>query len=266
MITVLMPPHNEKFRWQTDLFWFCHRRVYGADAPALAHAAVIKRNTPAEPKVEDYQWSIDIPHTMCEAFFDLGVRVPNPGTGAALNIQLGLQQILDQFDDRQILEVIDCDMLHFRPSQVKIVAEGELLVSDVYENWHLRSLTGYRCIIEPYFQNGGQYDNGGFVPIIGTASTFRRILPDWIALHADILSRPYINDILWWAGMYALQAACERARVQMVARDWCYAPEANRLSDSHYIGHYSVDKVFDKRFYPDVNTARFDLTNPYTRS
>jgi hypothetical protein len=263
--------HTDQFRWQLDLFWFAHRRVYGRGARVRAHAIVIKRNDIRDAKAERMAWNIDVPHTMCEAFFDLdaimrGSSLPSSKIELAvpLNIQAGLMQVLPKFADEQVLEVIDCDMFHFRPSPSSEVKPNELLVSDVYENWHLFSLTKNRHVISPYFANAGRYYNGGFVPIIGRASTFKRILPEWLAVHVDILRRNYNERIHWWAGMFALQAACEKARVQMVARDNCYVPDANTLKTRQYIGHYSVDQAFDKRTFPRVEVNKLP-NNAYYR-
>lgn len=270
LITLPIAVHCPMFRWELDLFWYCHQRVYGPSAASLnAHAVIIKRNDASAPKIDHLQWPLTIPHTMCEAYFDVPALhddlagLPTPGLVVPLNIQIGLSQVLDRFADDQILEVTDCDMLHFRPSRVNQVGEHELHVSTVYENWHLLSLTEHRHVIEPYFENHGAYYNGGFVPIIGRADTLRRILPEWIAVHIDILKRPYKLDFHWWAGMYALQAACEKAKVYMVAQDYCYVPGANQLLSNHYIGHYCIDKVFDKRTFPQVDLSKFELTNPY---
>jgi hypothetical protein len=270
IISLPVAAHTADFHWQLSLFWFAHRRVYGTEAAAKAHAIVIRRNDFWTPPVPAMEWNIDIPHTMCDAYFD----VPSPaGTSlmhmkmilaVPLNIQLGLAQVLSKFDDNQILEVIDCDMLHFRPCPVENVGPDELVTSAVYEDWHLFSLTKNRPVIEPYFENSGRYYNGGFVPIIGRVATFKRILREWIAVHIHILTGKHSESIQWWAGMFALQAACEKARVQMISRDYCYIPGINELTDTQYIGHYCVDGRFNKRTYPQVDITQF-LDNPYFR-
>ena len=270
VISLPVAVHTAHFRWQLALFWFGHRRVYGANAAAKAHAILVRRNDFWMPPAASMEWDLDIPHTMCDAFFD----VPSPVTGmslmynmklilaAPINIQLGLAQVLSKFDDDQILEVTDCDMLHFRPCPVTYVGPDELLTANVYENWHLFSLSINRHVITPYFENGGQYYNGGFVPIIGRVATFKRILYEWIAVHVHILNQPHSERLQWWAGMFALQAACEKARVRMISRDFCYIPGINELTDSQYIGHYCVDEIFNKRTYPQIDVGKFP-DNPY---
>jgi len=269
LITLPVAVHTDSFRWQLELFWFGHRWVYGPAARDRIHAIVIKRNDFWEIPAHRMQWDLNIPHSMCEAYFDVPRPVANMSLmyikmilAVPLNIQIGLEQVLSKFDDEQILEITDCDMLHFRPCPVQDVGHNELIACAIYEDWHLHSLTENRYVIEPYFENGGRYYNGGFVPIIGRAATFRRILPEWIAVHIDILRRPHSESIHWWAGMFALQAACEKTHVQMISEDFCYVPGRNALSSTHYIGHYCVDGAFDKRTYPQVDVATF-ADNPY---
>ena len=115
VISLPVAVHVEPFRWQLDLFWFGHRQVYGREARLRTLAIVIKRNKIAEKKVGRMSWNIDVPHSMCEAFFDIeGIKRSVPpsrfGIGVPLNIQTGLMQILPKFPDDQLLEVIDCDM------------------------------------------------------------------------------------------------------------------------------------------------------------
>jgi hypothetical protein len=262
MISIPIATHCGMFEWQLDLFWYCHRRVYGPQAAERARAVIIKRNEPSVPKSQHMAWNLDIPHTMCEAFFDIPVR-PFSEFALPINIQVGLAQVVPLLRDDEVIEVIDCDMFHFRSCIEPELDENELIVSTVYENWHLHSRSFNRAVIEPYFENSGKFYNGGFVPIIGRVGTFKRLLPEWIAVHLDILTRPLGDSIHWWAGMFALQAACEKARIEMIDRDCCYVPGANELSTEQHIGHYSVDPTFDKRAFPNINARGFDLRNPY---
>jgi len=263
VISIPVVVHNDHFKWQLDLFWTQHKKVYEDAAEWRALALVIERNLPDEKPVPTLQWDIDVPHYMCKPFFecfDLGI--PFEGVQVPFNIQAALHQSIALFDPDDVLEILDGDMLHMRESPTMDIGDNELYVDDVYEAWHLHSLGENRDVIARYFQNGGRFYNGGFVPIIGKASTIARILPEWIAVHVDILRLPHDPKLKWWAGMFALQAACEKAKVRMIAKDFCYIPGVNTLQPSHYIAHYSVDKKFDKRAYPNVDTASFD-DNPF---
>jgi hypothetical protein len=270
MISIPVAVHTDIFKIQLDLFWFNHQLTYGADATERALAIIIKRNYASETPHDYLKWPIDVPHIMCESVLDSlppskGVR--NLGYVALpLNIQIGLSQILHTMDDEQLIELLDCDMFHFRSAPPMSVGDNELIVCDLYEKWHLKSLTDNKYIIESYFKNEGRYYNGGFVPIIGKVKTFRKILTDWIDLHLDILQQEHdANTINWWAGMFALQAACERNGVIMCARDMCYIPLLNQLQDSHYSCHYSVDSRFNKKTYPNIDVSTFEQNKYYDR-
>ena len=266
VISIPVSVHVDHFKWQLDLFWYSHLRVYGDAARDKAKAIVIKRNVISEPKHERLEWDTDIPHVMCESFFDyFGETTPTNHLHKPLNIQVGLSQIIDQFADDQIVELLDCDMFHLRPYREADIDARHLIVCDIYETWHLGSLSTYRPVIEMFFENGGRFYNGGFVPIIGRVAAFKRVLPHWIAVHRQMLSMDYPKLIHWWAGMYALQAACEKTQVQMVAEDCCYFPSVNDLRESHHVCHYSCDRYFDKNLYPRIDPATFDDNLFYRR-
>lgn len=266
MITVPIAVHTDLFKWQLDLFWHTHKQIYGDLARDKFLAAIVKRNTPEQEKQDTLAWDMDVPHVMCESYFDvLGEQAPQDKVAVPLNIQIGLRQILSHIPDDQVIEVLDCDMFHIRPHPDIFVRDNEIVVDDIYEPWHLKSLSDHKGVISIYFQNGGRFYNGGFVPIIGKAKTFKKLLPEWIAVHCHIIGRNLPSIIKWWAGMYALQAACEKTRVRMRAEDYCYIPGINKLSPSHYIAHYSCDKRFNKKTYPDIDPGTFEDNVFYNR-
>jgi hypothetical protein len=267
MISIPIAVYNDHFKWQLDLFWFQHKKVYGDLAASKAFAAIAKRNRSYEIKQENFNWNLDIPHAMVDSFFDY-LNIPtssNEDVSLPLNIQTNLAQIIENFNDELVIEVLDCDMFHMDRYPEYRIRDDELIVSDIYESWHLESLSKHRDIISMYFENGGRFYNGGFVPIIGKVRTFKKILPEWIAVHQDILARPYDSLIHWWGGMYGLQAACEKNKVRMIAENCCYIPGINSLSHEHYIGHYSVDRRFNKRTWPNINISNFENNVFYNR-
>lgn len=258
MISIPIAVHDPYFEWQLDLFWAQHKNLYGDNAYKKAFAVIVKQNFPSDPNIKSINWDTDIPHQLCKPFFRFCHKLPESILNTPLNIQLGLRQILHRFKDDDILEVLDCDMFHMRQHPVISIPHGELLVCDLYEKWHLRSLTENKFVIKKYVGDYPQYYNGGFVPIVGTAKTFKLLLQDWINIHLKILKKhPGNNLFLWWAGMFALNASCELNNVKMIAQDHCYIPSVNQLNDSHYVCHYSVDNLFKKREYPNLNFEDF---------
>jgi hypothetical protein len=264
MISIPVAVYNEWFHWQLDLFWHAHKTIYDYKAYKKAHAIIIKRNMENEEICQSYQWDIDIPYSLCESYFDTWKEKQNKEL-VPINIQIGLNQILHKFKDDEIIELLDCDMLHFSNHPQVNMQHDIMLVSTAYEDWHLFSKSTSKYIIEKYFRNDGQYYNGGFVPIIATTKTFKKIIHDWTWIHKDIantLDPTQFKSQIWWAGMYALQAACERNHVHMISQDYCYLPNHNSISNQHYIGHYSIDKLFNKNSYPSINYDQFP-NNPY---
>ena len=253
MISVPIAVNNALFQWQLELWWWNQRRLYGNGAKAKSLAVVVDKNY-ANDKPYPQDWLKDIPHVLVTGIWNKPVSNQHTVSGdLPLNIQHGLKQLLPKFDDEEIIEVLDCDMFHLRPAPDVVVRHDMLVVCDLYENWHLKSITDNRGVIAPYFQNNGRYYNGGFVPIVGKAKTFKKLMYEWDAVHRDILLRQKDRNLRWWAGMFALQAACEKNKVTMVADDICYIPGHNALKDSHYIVHYSVDRAFNKKSFPDID-------------
>lgn len=265
MISVPIAVNNGYFKPQLELLWFNHKATYGADAASHKLCAVIvKRNTIAEQTKDVCEWASDIPHFMVDAYFDVRTDLMKEEY-LPINIQVGLSQVIDVFNDEEVIELLDCDMFHFEPHPELTIEDNEIIVTDLYENWHLRSLTDHRNVIEPYFKNGGNYYNGGFVPIIGKAKTFKTLLPDWIELHKQIVDTQSDGNLQWWAGMYSLQAACENNAVRMRALDLCYIPSLNDLNENHYIAHYSVDQKFNKKTWPTIDVGSFEDNKFYDR-
>lgn len=265
MISVPIAVNNDYFRMQLELFWFNHKATYGEYAARdKLRAVIVRRNTVAEQTKDICEWAGDIPHVMADAYFDVRKDLTNPAY-LPINIQMGLSQVIAAFDDEQVIEVLDCDMFHLRPHPDLTVEDNELIVADIYEEWHLKSLTDHKDVIAPFFKNGGNYYNGGFVPIIGKARTFKTLLPDWTELHKRIVDAQSDGYLQWWAGMYSLQAACENNAVRMRAMDLCYVPGINALNDYHYIAHYSVDQNFNKKTWPSIDVSSFEKNKFYSR-
>lgn len=262
MISIPITVNVEYCQWQTELWWWNHQLTYGDEsAQQKALAIVIDKNHAFEAD-RDISWLQSIPHEIVSGVWTSGKLFEQY---LHLNIQRGLRQMLDLFPAQQVLEITDCDMFHMRPHPVLEVAEDEIIVCDLYEDWHLRSRSSNRWVIDPLTGGTSDYYNGGFVPLIGQAQTFRRLLDSWEESTLHILYEDYYSQIKWWAGMFGLQVACEKNRVRMVAKDWCYIPRLNDLKDQHYAVHYSVDTFFDKRKFPYVDIVKLPQNLFYTR-
>lgn len=251
MISIPIAANIPTHYHQLSLFWANHKDVYGNAAKDKAHAAIVLQ----EPNHPD--WQLGIPNTIvkdCHSYH----KLPKEGGIVPLNIQIALQQILHQFNDTDILELLDCDMFHLRPAPDYNPGEKEFFINDIYEDWHLKSLTDNKHIIQPYLKNDTGY-LGGFVPIIGQTQTFKIILEDWIQTHISIYKAHPNNHLTrWWAGMYSFQTACANNNIKMTAKNNCYIPNVNNLEDHHYITHYCCD---DKHFNKKIALQNINSVN-----
>jgi hypothetical protein len=257
---------KQSFRHQAALFWHAHRQVYGGGASTRTKILWVENNLATEPRVKDLAWlhELGAPYLIAKPYYEI-FDCPSHGVNVPLNIQAAVAQIIDQFHPDQVIEILDCDMFHLRKAPVFQVADDEILVDSIYESWHLHSLGKHRDVIAKYFKHGGDFYNGGFVPIIGRAKTIKKILEAWVEIHIDIVKRDFSDKIKWWAGMFALQAACENTQVRMIGINATYIPGKNELALNHYIAHYSVDKFFDKKnpAWPYLKTSDFPQNRYY---
>lgn len=249
--------NTRQFEWEVSL-WDYGLKRHGAKGVAL----LVDRNLPADARRDD-KWIEVYPHLRVSGVAD---RHPRARTvWVPLNIQYALQQFLEvsPYADTQLLEVIDCDVVQIGPYVATDPGNDALIACDLYEDWHLHSRTSNQRVIAPYFEHGGGFYNGGFVPIVLRQGVLRKILPEWIACHIDMLQRDGMGvDLKWWAGMYALQAACEKNRIQMLDHGSTYIPGLMQYQPHHSHAHYCIDGVFDKHRYPGLSWASFP-SNPF---
>jgi hypothetical protein len=178
MITIPIAVYNDFFKWQLDLFWYNHKLIYGNEAHNKTIAIIIKRNSLKEKKPENINWDLDIPKKFCDSYFDY-LNIDENHYLLPLNIQVGLIQILNEISDDEIIELTDCDMFHIKKYEDIKIKDNEFYVCDIYEKWHLFSMDKNKWVVEKYLNNNVVLYNGGFVPIIGLAKTFKKIINDW---------------------------------------------------------------------------------------
>jgi len=245
MISVPVASNDIAFRNQLSIFWDNHKLIYGDDAYKKAHAIIVSQNSPEQNKIKDGEWGLDIPSTVVEPYWS-HLQREHSRVLLPINIQSGLSQIINNFDDDELLELIDCDMFHIKAYEEQEINEDEFLVCDIYEDWHLKSKSDLYGVIENFLDKDQSAYNGGFVPIIGYVKTFKKILKYWTDVHLQIFDSTDDTRIQWWSGMYSLQVACANNGIKMKAIDNCYIPSLNELKDNHHIAHYCCDTVFSK--------------------
>lgn len=258
MISIPIAVCAGNFGLQLDLFWYQHKKIYGVQAWRKALALVVNKNEPHEEAHKVLPWDINLPHSLVVSCFEfLNLEQIYDRLIVPINIQVALIQALKDFDDEEVIELLDCDMFHLK-RHPKLDVKDEVIVSNIYEGWHLKSLTEHKHLVEPLLiKEHGPY-NGGFVPIIAKAKTFKKIAITWLQAHKQIFQSTESKDFRWWAGMYALQVACANHRVHMRHEDLVYVPGFNNYKPSHYISHYSCDTRFNKKIIKSIEDIKTD--------
>lgn len=240
MITIPVAVNNDFFEKQLNLFWFNHQKIYGVDASKKCFPIVALQHK------NDLNFCSNAPYKFVNDWSCYFFNREYHGGLSPLNIQTGLLEVIDYFNKNEIIELIDCDMFHIKKAPKFNIEDNEFIVCDVYENWHLKSNSSNKYIIEKFLKQNYFKYNGGFVPIIGKVKTFKKILNDWIDLHIKIFDSVKTQQLKWWAGMYSFQIACANNDIKMTSMDLCYLPNINELNHNHYICHYSCDPIFNK--------------------
>jgi len=258
--------NQRSFHYQASLFWFAHTKIYQEKAANKAMILWAERNLPNEAR-PNHSLPLDLdnaPSLITPPFFET-YEVSADSVAVPLNIQASLKAALPLIEDETIIEVLDCDMAHFRNAPSFEVGDDEVWVDDIYENWHLKSLTDNYQVIAPHLKGTGKSFNGGFVPIITKAKTLKKIIDSWAEIHIEMLAEEHPSKIKWWAGMFSLQAACSNSDISMRRHNWTYIPGITVLKKEHYIVHYSVDKAFNKKdpLWPYLPTETLPNNNYY---
>lgn len=261
IVSVPSAVHTDYFKWQLEFLWYGHKKLYGDAAKDKLFAVIAKRNHPNDSVQETLQWDIDAPHLMVDAYFDhFKGESRIDGKNAIhqpINIPLAVLSATKKFSDDTVLEIMDCDFVHFRPHPDVLIQDGQLIVWTSCENWFLKSLSTNRYMMDIYTGGKMEYYIGGFVPVLGTVRTFKKILPDWLDILIHMNTLKHTREVMWWNCMYAFNAACERQKISMEDRGYGYTPAVDALQDTHYVAHYSCDNRFHKYSYPNINTSNF---------
>lgn len=253
-LTILVAPHNKFFEWQIKLLEYTARKFQQEES---FYISLIQRNRLDEKPAFKCNWQLSLKHKMVLPFYEIDKTLSGFNMiYYPLNIQMGLAQIIDDIADDIIIEIIETDMFHLK-RKTDIEIESDTIICDnIYEEWHLKSMTNNKDILSEWVDGDIRY-TGGFFPMIMHAGTLKKILPDWIKYHLLILKQKISDNKKWWAGMFAFQAACQLNNIKMLNKNDCYIPPINGI-DGKRIAHYSVDLVFNKRMFPNVDFSKFE--------
>lgn len=258
MITIPCAVANEYFRRQISFFEFQHLKVYGDDARKKAIIPIVKRNYVNQTKFESVKWNLQVPFKMVESILDIynldnDIYIPT-------NVFTAAKQVIGNLADDEIVEIIDADMVHLKKYDGYIPKKNEVICSDLYEDWHLKTSNPNKDnfkVIAPHLKHGDfKYMNGGF-NLISRVDTLKKIIDETILIGMKIGKEQEGNQFSWWQTMFSLNVACHNSRVKMISLDNCYYPGVNEINEKQHLAHYCCDSIFNKRNMEAINVNDF---------
>jgi hypothetical protein len=267
MITIPVAAPNRLFQWQSSLFQYSQKKVYGKEVLQNSTLLIVDRNSHGQV-IEEIDWDLSIPYKIVNGIHSVLSHSDNHSYFSAGNLFFAVKQILGDLDDDEILCIIDCDVIPLKKYTGQLPGDGEALTCNIYEDWHMFTKDPSKknfYVVDPYLHHRDyQYMDGGFVPVIINVKTLKRIIDPIINLSIDIARNYLESPFGWWMQMWAFQIACHNERIKCISQDNTYFPNINDLNiKDHYFAHYSCDPIFKKSAFPNHNIAEFPNNNFY---
>ncbi len=268
LLTIPIAAPVEIFRFQTSLFEFFQKRVYGNDSYMNSIIIMLDRNQ-HNNVFKNTPWVIDIKHKLLPG---IHAEISNDKTHPhynSINVFYPLKYIIDTLPDDKILCITDCDVVPLKVYDGILPNDDEVITCDIYENWHMHikdpSKNNFYKIEKYLEHNDYSYMDGGFVPIIINVRTMKKILKDVIQISEKLIDDLEPTDNFgWWGAMAGFQIACHNHKIKCISQDNTYVPNINELDNTnHYFCHYSCDPLFAKKDYLNWDTSKFKANKFY---
>jgi len=265
MITIPVAISSNLFKWQSSLFQYAQKNVYGNMALWNSIVLIADRNSHGKI-IKDVDWNLSIPYKIVDGIHTILPLSDEHPYFSAGNLFFAINQILNDLDDNEYICIIDCDIIPFKKYDGILPNDNEVITCNKYEDWHMRcsrpDKENYR-IVEPYLRHDThEYMDGGFVPIIIKVNTLKRIIDEVIETGIDIARNHLDSSFGWWQQMWSFQIACHNNRIKCIGQDNTYFPSINEFDkEKHYFAHYSCDPLFKKSTFPNHNITEFPHNN-----
>lgn len=268
MISIPIAIPNPTFEWMANFWSYMQTKVYNSKAKNNSLLAVVKKNHINDPEINKIDWNINnLNYTITNSIYDY-VASTNRNC-VVINVFSALKDITKYYSLDETICITDMDVVPLKPYNGPLPKDNEIICYDGYEDWHMfianESKQNYNKIKKylTHFDNG--YINGGFVPILIKNKTLQLIIDEVIYISEKIIEDPNeTSEWKWWACMTALSIACHNNKIVMKGYNNTYIPGYNKFNlDDHYWAHYSVDKIFNKHQYPNIDISKFPNNNFY---
>lgn len=267
MITIPVAVSNNLFKWQSSLFQYAQKNVYGNQALWNSIVLIADRNSHGKI-IKDVDWNLSIPYKIVDGIHTILPLSDNHPYFSAGNLFFAIKQILNDLNNDEYVCIIDCDVIPFKKYDGILPNDDEVITCNKYEDWHMKcsrpDKENYR-VVEPYLKHDThEYMDGGFVPIIIKVKTLKKIIDEVIEIGIDIARNHLDSPFGWWQQMWSFQIACHNNRIKCIGQDNTYFPNINELNaEKHYFAHYSCDPLFKKSTFPNHNIAEFPHNDFY---
>jgi len=267
MITVPVAAPNKLFQWQSSLFQYAQKKVYGTQSALNSTLLIVDRNSHGNI-VKEVDWNINIPYKIVKGIHSVLSESDNHSYFSAGNLFFAINQIISDLNEEEFLCIVDCDVISLKKYDGILPGEGEVVTCNMYEDWHMFMKDPSKknfYVVEPYLKHKEyEYMDGGFVPVIIRIKTLKKIIEEVIDL-SILIARNYLESPFgWWMQMWAFQIACHNNRIKCISQDNTYFPNVNGFNrENHYFAHYSCDPLFKKSSFPNHNIADFPNNDFY---
>jgi hypothetical protein len=267
MITVPVAAPNKLFQWQSSLFQYAQKKVYGIQSTSNSTLLIVDRNSHGSI-VKEVDWNINIPYKIVDGIHSVLLETDNHSYFSAGNLFFAINQIISDLNEEEFLCIIDCDVIPLKKYDSILPRDEEVVTCNLYEDWHMFMENPSKknfYVVHPYLKHRDyEYMDGGFVPVIIKIKTLKKIINEVIDL-SILIARNYLESPFgWWMQMWAFQIACHNNRIKCISQDNTYFPNVNEFNrENHYFAHYSCDPLFKKSSFPNHNIADFPNNDFY---
>jgi hypothetical protein len=261
MITIPVAAPNKLFQWQSSLFQYAQKKVYGIQSTLNSKLLIVDRNSHGSI-VKEVDWNINIPYKIVDGIHSVLLETDNHSYFSAGNLFFAINQIISDLNEEEFLCIVDCDVIPLKKYDSILPGEEEVVTCNLYEDWHMFMENPSKknfYVVQPYLKHGDyEYMDGGFVPVIIKIKTLKKIINEVIDL-SILIARNYLESPFgWWMQMWAFQIACHNNRIKCISQDNTYFPNVNEFNrENHHFAHYSCDPLFKKSSFPNHNIADF---------
>ena len=268
LLTIPIAAPVELFRFQTSLFEFFQRMVYGKNAETNSLIIVLDRNKHNNVFMS-IPWNIGLKTKLLPGIHKELDESKTHSHYNPINVFYPLKYIINTISDDIILCITDCDVVPLKVYDSILPNDDEVITCDIYENWHMHIKDPSKhnfYKIEKYLEHTDySYMDGGFVPIIINVKTLKKIINDVITISEKIVDELESTDEFgWWCAMAGFQIACHNHKIKCISQDNTYVPNINELNENkHYFCHYSVDPLFAKKDFPNWDVSKFKSNKFY---